>query len=226
MQPSSNNPQTLILGILSGVGVAAIALFGKSVLESVAGIAAEMRREGFVTVASARVTPHEIAIDARSVPLPPRFWSEKQWMIEPPEDDARAAVAGFPEVEAVSWQALSPSASAVPPPAPEPSPVPSATPAPASNKEILKSALAENMASVFTGDLPYVLLKSGDRLYAGSLLLEGITLEAISPHGVICNTPEGLLKIDLSSEATTKSSAPALAAPTPVGDTPSASFNL
>lgn len=212
MPSSSNNFQTLIVGILAGVGVAAMGLFGKSVLESVAGIASDMRREGFVTVATARVTSHEISIDARSVPLPPRFWSEKEGMIEPPEEESRVAVAGFPEVETASWQPLSPSASAVPPP-PPPEPMPSATPVPPSNRELLKSALDENMASVFTGDLPYVLLKSGDRLYAGSVLLDGITLEAISPHGVICNTPDGLVKVDLGAAAT--SSVPALATPTP-----------
>lgn len=215
MQPPSHNFQTLVLGILAGVGVAAMGLFGKGLVESFAGIASEMRREGFVTVATARVTPGEIAIDARSVPLPPRFWSEREGMIEPPEDETRVAVAGFPEVETASWQPLSPSASAVPPPPPPPAPAPSATPVPPSHSEVLKSALAENMASVFTGDLPYVLLKSGDRLYAGSVLLDGITLEAISPQGVICNTPDGLVKVDLGSPSTAPS-APALATPTPL----------
>lgn len=213
----SHNFQTLVLGILAGVGVAAMGLFGKGVLESLAGIASDMRREGFVTVASARMTPGEIAIDARSVPLPPRFWSEREGMIEPPEEEDRVAVAGFPEVETASWQPLSPSASAVPPPPlPEPTPsAPPAPPAPPAHGEVLKSALAENMASVFTGDLPYVLLKSGDRLYAGSVLLDGVTLEAISPQGVICNTPDGLVKIDLGSPSTS-SSTPALASPTPL----------
>jgi hypothetical protein len=106
------------------------------------------------------------------------------------------------------------------------------TPKPAFDANALKKAIHENLSSVFTGDLPYILLKSGDRLYAGSMLTEGVTLEAISPTAILCATPLGILKISSqpdsepleSSSGNEKSPLPLDAPKTP--ENPSASPSM
>lgn len=192
-----------LVGLLAGIGLASIAIFGRNTVESAMSFVKEMRKDGYATTASARVSVSEITFDTTTTPLPPKFWQESEPSIAAPElfeetspqpplivTSLRQKSLRNPEVAAHldSWQA-----SEIPDTPPSPTATP--TPKPTFDANALKKAIHENLSSVFTGDLPYILLKSGDRLYAGSMLTEGVTLEAISPTAIICATPLGILKI-------------------------------
>lgn len=192
-----------LVGLLAGIGLASIAIFGRNTVESAMSFVKEMRKHGYATTASARVTTSAITFDTTTMPLPPKFWQESEQPIGAPplfeENSANPPLivtslhqrpSRNPEIAAESPQLqIEPQPESTPPPAPTP------TPEPAFDKKALQKALHDNLASVFTGDLPYILLKSGDRLYAGSRLTEGVTLEAISPTAILCSTPVGILKI-------------------------------
>lgn len=193
-----------LVGLLAGIGIASIAIFGRNTVESAMSFVKEMRKDGYATTASARVSVSEISFDTTTMPLPPKFWQESEPPIGAPQlfEESPAE----PPIIVTSLQQKSlrnpEVAVEVEPPVvseiPEPTPSPTATPPPkpAFDANALKKALHENLSSVFTGDLPYILLKSGDRLYAGSKLTEGVTLEAISPTAILCTTPVGILKIN------------------------------
>lgn len=51
------------------------------------------------------------------------------------------------------------------------------------------------VASVYLGDLPYLVLTSGERVYPGSVVQGGAKLEAIGPRALIFSTPDGLVKV-------------------------------
>jgi hypothetical protein len=51
------------------------------------------------------------------------------------------------------------------------------------------------VASVHFGDMPYLILKSGERVYPGAHLAAGLKLEAIGPNSLILSTPGGLYKL-------------------------------
>ena len=192
-----------LVGLLAGIGLASIAIFGRNTVESAMSFVKEMRKDGYATTASARVSVSEITFDTTTTPLPPKFWQESEPSIAAPElfeetspqpplivTSLRQKSLRNPEV-AVHLDP--PQASEIPDTPPSPTATP--TPNPAFDANALKKAIHENLSSVFTGDLPYILLKSGDRLYAGSTLTEGVTLEAISPTAILCATPLGILKI-------------------------------
>lgn len=192
-----------LVGLLAGIGLASIAIFGRNTVESAMSFVKEMRRDGYATTASASVSASEITFNTTTVPLPPTFWQESKQPIGTPQlfeetpanpplivTSLHQRPSRDPEITEESLQTkFEPQPESTPPHAPTP------TPEPAFDKKALQKALHENLASVFTGDLPYILLKSGDRLYAGSKLTEGVTLEAISPTAILCSTPDGILKI-------------------------------
>jgi hypothetical protein len=200
----------------------------------------EMRKDGYATTASARVSVSEITFDTTTMPLPPKFWQESEPSIGAPQLFEESTTEPPLVVTSLQQKSLrNPEVAVeVEPPVvseiPEPPPSPTATPPPkpAFDANALKKALHENLSSVFTGDLPYILLKSGDRLYAGSKLTEGVTLEAISPTAILCTTPVGILKINSqpdpepleSTSDSEKSPLPLDAPKTP--DDPSASPQL
>lgn len=194
-----------LVGLLAGIGIASIAIFGRNSVESAMSFVKEMRKDGYATTASARVSVSEITFDTTTMPLPPKFWQESEPAIGAPQLFEEQA--GQPPLIVTSLQQKSlrnpevamevehrPQTTELPAPTPAPTATP--TPKPAFDTNALKKALHENLSSVFTGDLPYILLKSGDRLYAGSKLTEGVTLEAISPTAILCTTPVGIVKID------------------------------
>jgi hypothetical protein len=193
-----------LVGLLAGIGLASIAIFGRTTAESAMSFVKEMRQDGYATTASARVSVSEITFDTSTMPLPPKFWQESEPSIGAPQLFEESTTQPPLIVTSLQQKSLrNPEVAVeVEPPVvseiPEPTPLPTATPVPkpAFDANALKKALHENLASVFTGDLPYILLKSGDRLYAGSKLTEGVTLEAISPTAILCTTPVGILKID------------------------------
>jgi hypothetical protein len=193
-----------LVGLLAGIGLASIAIFGRNTVESAMSFVKEMRQDGYATTASARVSVSEITFDTSTMPLPPKFWQESEPSIGAPQLFEESTTQPPLIVTSLQQKSLrNPEVAVeVEPPVvseiPEPTPSPTATPVPkpAFDANALKKALHENLASVFTGDLPYILLKSGDRLYAGSKLTEGVTLEAISPTAILCTTPVGILKID------------------------------
>jgi hypothetical protein len=193
-----------LVGLLAGIGLASIAIFGRNTAESAMSFVKEMRQDGYATTASARVSVSEITFDTSTMPLPPKFWQESEPSIGAPQLFEESTTQPPLIVTSLQQKSLrNPEVAVeVEPPVvseiPEPTPLPTATPVPkpAFDANALKKALHENLASVFTGDLPYILLKSGDRLYAGSKLTEGVTLEAISPTAILCTTPVGILKID------------------------------
>ena len=193
-----------LVGLLAGIGLASIAIFGRNTVESAMSFMREMRRDGYATTASARVSVSEITFDTSTMPLPPKFWQESEPAIGAPQLFEESTTQPPLIVTSLQQRSLRNPEVAVeehppqPSEAPEPLPSPTATPVPKPtfDANALKKALHENLSSVFTGDLPYILLKSGDRLYAGSKLTEGVTLEAISPTAILCTTPVGILKID------------------------------
>lgn len=164
----------------------------------------DLRKDGFATTTSARVTSSEIKIDTRMVPLPSSFWQDREFSVpapelfeeQPPATPTYVAVASKTGVPSIDLERTARPTQPISSPTPEPKPEPTPTPKPAFDPEGLRRAIHQNLASVFTGDLPYLLLKSGDRLYPGSKLTEGVVLEAISPNGVLCSTPIGILKIE------------------------------
>lgn len=192
-----------LVGLLAGIGLASIAIFGRNTVESAMSFVKEMRMDGYATTASARVSVSEITFDTTTTPLPPKFWQESEPSIAAPELFEETSPQPPLIVTSLRQKSLRDPEVAVhldPPqssemPAPSPSPTATPTPQPAFDANALKKAIHDNLSSVFTGDLPYILLKSGDRLYAGSMLTEGVTLEAISPTAIICSTPLGILKI-------------------------------
>lgn len=205
-----------LTGLLAGIGIASIAIFSKNTVESALSLAREIHKEGFTTTASAKVSTSEISFQTTSIPLPPKFWqdavviSAPPLFEEPPVTQPLIVTSLYqnhsPNPEAPISQALPPTPVPTPAPIPTPPPSPSPEPTPVVTKpefdaKALKKALHEKLASVFTGDLPYILLKSGDRLYAGSKLTEGVTLEAISPTAILCTTPVGILKIESKPDA-------------------------
>jgi hypothetical protein len=145
----------------------------------------------------------EITFDTTTTPLPPKFWQDSEPSIAAPELFEETSPQPPLIVTSLRQKSLRnpevavyldpPQASEMPTPSPSPTATP--TPEPAFDANALKKAIHDNLSSVFTGDLPYILLKSGDRLYAGSMLTEGVTLEAISPTAILCSTPLGFLKI-------------------------------
>jgi hypothetical protein len=196
-----------LLSLLAGIGVASIALFSTTTAFTVMNFIREMRKDGYTTTASATVTSSEIKIDTRMVPLPTAFWQERDFSVPAPELFEEKEPSSSPYV-AVKTEAnahfhdpertqapANPITQPTPAPAPAPAPAPP-PPKPSFDPENLRRAIHQNLVSVFTGDLPYLLLKSGDRLYPGSKLTEGVVLEAISPNGVLCSTPIGILKIE------------------------------
>lgn len=193
-----------LVGLLAGIGLASIAIFGRNTVESAMSFVKEMRKDGYATTASARVSVSEITFDTTTMPLPPKFWQESEPSIGAPQLFEESTIEPPLIVTSLQQKSLrNPEVAVeVEPPVvseiPEPTPSPTATPPPkpAFDANALKKALHENLSSVFTGDLPYILLKSGDRLYAGSKLTEGVTLEAISPTAILCTTPVGILKIN------------------------------
>jgi hypothetical protein len=193
-----------LVGLLAGIGLASIAIFGRNTVESAMSFVKEMRQDGYATTASARVSVSEITFDTSTMPLPPKFWQESEPSIGAPQLFEESTTQPPLIVTSLQQKSLrNPEVAVeVEPPVvsqiPEPTPSPTATPVPkpAFDANALKKALHENLSSVFTGDLPYILLKSGDRLYAGSKLTEGVTLEAISPTAILCTTPVGILKIN------------------------------
>ena len=193
-----------LVGLLAGIGLASIAIFGRNTVESAMSFVKEMRKDGYATTASARVSVSEITFDTTTMPLPPKFWHESEPPIDAPQLFEESPAQPPLIVTSLQQKSLrNPEVAVeVEPPVvseiPEPTPSPTATPPPkpAFDADALKKALHENLSSVFTGDLPYILLKSGDRLYAGSKLTEGVTLEAISPTAILCTTPVGILKIN------------------------------
>jgi hypothetical protein len=195
-----------LVGLLAGIGLASIAIFGRNTVESAMSFVKEMRQDGYATTASARVSVSEITFDTSTMPLPPKFWQESEPSIGAPQLFEESTTQPPLIVTSLQQKSLRNPEVAVEEHPPqinktselEPHPSPTATPVPkpAFDANALKKALHENLSSVFTGDLPYILLKSGDRLYAGSKLTEGVTLEAISPTAILCTTPVGILKID------------------------------
>jgi hypothetical protein len=193
-----------LVGLLAGIGLASIAIFGRNTVESAMSFVKEMRKDGYATTASARVSVSEITFDTTTMPLPPKFWQESEPSIGAPqlfEESTTEPPLIVTSLQQKSLRNPEVALEAHPPqpseaPEPLPSPSPTQPPEPAFDANALKKALHENLSSVFTGDLPYILLKSGDRLYAGSKLTEGVTLEAISPTAILCTTPVGILKIN------------------------------
>lgn len=188
-----------LVSLLAGIGVASIALFSTNTALTVMGFIREMRKDGYATTASATVTSSEIKIDTRMVPLPSAFWQDREFSVPAPElfEEKTPAVPVYVAIAARPGSASMDPERAERPTQPisSPKPEPTPTPKPAFDPELLQRAIHKNLSSVFTGDLPYILLKSGDRLYPGSRLTEGVTLEAISPTGILCTTPLGILKI-------------------------------
>ena len=193
-----------LIGVLAGIGVAAIAVFGHNTTVAIMDFVREMRKDGYATTASATVSSSEIKIDTRMVPLPSAFWQDHEFSVPAPElfEEKTPAPAEYVAVAARHGASSADPERTERPTRPissptrEPKPKPTPEPKPTFNPENLRRAIHQNLASVFTGDLPYLLLKTGDRLYPGSKLTEGVVLEAISPNGVLCSTPIGILKIE------------------------------
>lgn len=196
--------RTQLIGVLAGIGVASIALFGRNTAFTIMDFVKDLRKDGFATTAAARVTTSEITIDTKMVPLPNAFWQDPQFTV--PAPDLFEKIEKPPQYVAVATPSPAPPAApaSTPPPAPTPEPKPSFDP------KRLRQSLHNNLASVFTGDLPYLLLKSGDRLYPGSRLTSEVTLEAITPDGVLCATPMGILKINPQPDNTDSDTPPVL----------------
>ena len=223
-----------LLGLLAGIGVAAIALFGHNTTVTILDFLRETRRDGFVTTASTTVTPTAIQIDARMVPLPSTFWQDEAFSIPAPElfEENTESLPPYVEVKSGPSRPIQDPEKPAPAVQPESTPPPAPTPEPTPNfnPDQLRRAIHNNLASVFTGDLPYLLLKSGDRLYPGSRLCEGVVLEAISPKGVLCSTPVGILKIepqpddDASPALEDSPAADPLQLDAPLGDLPAEGF--
>jgi hypothetical protein len=136
------------------------------------------------------------------IPLPNTFWQDPTFTVPAPDL--------FEPIE--NPPAYTPVAASTPPPVVLPTATPSPSPEPkqAFDPKHLRQSLHNNLASVFTGDLPYLLLKSGDRLYPGSRLTSDVTLEAITPDGVLCATPMGILKISPKPDMGNEEVLPAL----------------
>jgi hypothetical protein len=198
-----------LLSLLAGIGVASIALFGTNTALTVMNFIREMRKDGYATTASATVTSSEIKIDTRMVPLPTAFWQDQNFSVPAPDlfeekspaPQSYVEVANRPDLRVHDPERMSAPTQSLTRPTPEQTPEPTPEPKPSFDPENLRRAIHQNLASVFTGDLPYLLLKSGDRLYPGSKLTEGVVLEAISPNGVLCSTPIGILKIEPQPES-------------------------
>lgn len=198
-----------LVGLLAGIGIASIAIFGRNTVESAMSFVRDMRKDGYATTASARVSVSEITFDTTTMPLPPKFWQESEPAIRAPqlfEESPAEPPLIITSLQQKSLRNPEVSAAEHPPKpveTPEPTPPPAVTPVPkpAFDANALRKALHESLSSVFTGDLPYILLKSGDRLYAGSKLTEGVTLEAISPTAILCTTPVGIVKISSQPES-------------------------
>ncbi len=191
-----------LVGLLAGIGIASIALFGRNTAFTVMEFMKDLRKDGYATSTAARVTTSEITIDTKMIPLPNTFWQDPTFTVPAPDL--------FESIEAP--QAYVPVAASTPPPVVLATPTPSPTPEPkpAFDPKRLRQSLHNNLASVFTGDLPYLLLKSGDRLYPGSRLTSDVTLEAITPDGVLCATPMGILKISPKPDMGNEEVLPAL----------------
>ena len=193
-----------LMSLLAGVGVASIALFGTNTALTVMGFIREMRKDGYATTATATVTSSEIKIDTRMVPLPTAFWQDQNFSVPAPDLFEEKKQPNQPYVEVVNRadsrlhdpERMDAPTQSLSRPTPEPTPELIPEPKTSFDPENLRRAIHQHLASVFTGDLPYLLLKSGDRLYPGSKLTEGVVLEAISPNGVLCSTPIGILKIE------------------------------
>ena len=204
--PKKNPPRGFVrsqlVGLLAGIGIASIALFGRNTAFTVMDFMKDLRKDGYATTTAARVTTSEITIDTKMIPLPNTFWQDPTFTVPAPDL--------FEPIE--NPPAYTPVAASTPPPVVLPTATPSPSPEPkqAFDPKHLRQSLHNNLASVFTGDLPYLLLKSGDRLYPGSRLTSDVTLEAITPDGVLCATPMGILKISPKPDMGNEEVLPAL----------------
>lgn len=187
--PPSGFVRTQLIGVLAGIGVASIALFGRNTAFTIMDFVKDLRNDGYATTAEARVTASEITIDTKMIPLPSAFWQDPAFTV--PAPDLFETIENPPAYLPVA--ASTPARDVPAAPTPETRP--------AFDPKHLRQSLQNNLASVFTGDLPYLLLKSGDRLYPGSRLTSDATLEAITPDGILCATPIGILKIKTDNEA-------------------------
>jgi hypothetical protein len=197
-----------LIGVLAGIGVASIALFGRNTAFTIMDFVKDLRKDGFATTTAARVTTSEITIDTKMVPLPNAFWQDPQFTI--PAPDLFEKTENSSQYVALATPPPTPPAAPANTPPPTATPVPTPEPKPSFDPKRLRQSLHNNLASVFTGDLPYLLLKSGDRLYPGSRLTSEVTLEAITPDGVLCATPMGILKINPKPETGENNTQPTL----------------
>lgn len=206
--PARGFVRSQLIGVLAGIGVASIALFGRNTAFTIMDFVKDLRKDGFATTAAARVTTSEITIDTKMVPLPNAFWQDPQFTV--PAPDLFEKIENPPKYLAVATPSPTPSASPASTPPPAAMPVSTPESKPSFDPKRLRQSLHNNLASVFTGDLPYLLLKSGDRLYPGSRLTSEVTLEAITPDGILCATPAGILKISPKPENADSETPPAL----------------
>ena len=214
--PERGFVRTQLIGLLAGIGVASIALFSHNTAVTVMDFVRDMRKDGFATTAAARLTTSEITIDTKMVPLPKTFWQDPAFTV--PAPNLFEAIEKPPTYVPV-----------IAAPAPTPAATPTPEPTPSFDPKRLRQSLHNNLASVFTGDLPYLLLKSGDRLYPGSRLTSDVTLEAITPDGVLCATPMGILKINPKPETGENDTPPALEEaekPALLDESPSGNFSI
>ncbi len=190
--PSSGFVRTQLIGLLAGIGIASIALFGRNTVFTVMDFMQDLRKDGYATTTDARVTSSEISINTKMIPLPHTFWHDPKFTVPPPDLFDSSEIPSTYETLPGPDPSPSPFAASTPPPAP----APVLEPTPSFDSKKLRESIHTHLASVFTGDLPYLLLKSGDRLYPGSRLTGNVTLEAITPTGIFCATPHGILKIE------------------------------
>jgi hypothetical protein len=196
-----------IVGLLAGIGLASIAIFTKNTAESAMSFVKELRKDGYATTASASINTSGFSLNTSAIPLPQTVTQRAEPGTAFPHPVEESEVKPTVINTSLQHTPVPQPQVAVEPPHPPTPPVETKSeqavaPAPAFDSKALQKALHDNLASVFTGDLPYILLKSGDRLYAGSKLTEGVTLEAISPNSVYCATPAGILKLDPQSQST------------------------
>jgi hypothetical protein len=81
--PSSGFVRTQLIGVLAGIGIASIALFGCNTVFTVMDFMQDPRKDGYAATTDARVTSPEISIHTKMIPLPHTFWHDPKFTVPP-----------------------------------------------------------------------------------------------------------------------------------------------
>ena len=171
------------LAVFAGIGVASTAMFGWTIFSRLLLFSRAEAAVSSPAVAAASVSSASVPAEFRSVPKPmsTSLAVYPAWSADPPRRDPAVVTSPQSHFKMEGIGVLPVSGF-------DPGFVPRQRP----QKDFLQDL---RVASVHLGDMPYLILASGERVYPGTRLGEGFTLEAIGSKSLIFSSPSGLIKL-------------------------------